>query len=73
VTALDWRLATLGTVQAHVTDMMGFTLTIIGRNGKWWWLVHRSECTLAEGTERTLMGAKIAAEDAARRLADERT
>ena len=66
-----WRQVTLDTVQGHVTQMKGFALTIIGRNGEWWWLVHRGECTLAEGQERTLLGAKIVAEDAARGLTDD--
>jgi hypothetical protein len=66
---IKWRQVTLDTVQAHFTELQGVELTIIGRNGEWWWLVHRGECALADGEERTLIGAQIAVEDAARGLA----
>ena len=66
---VQWVPVTLATSQAYVAQMEGFSLTIMGRNGEWWWLAHRGECAHVEGTEHTLMDAKIAAENAARRMA----
>ena len=63
-----WKQVALDVVQAYFTEMGSFELTVIGRGSEWWWLVHRGECALAEGEERTLVGSKIAAEDAARGL-----
>jgi hypothetical protein len=66
-----WRQVTRGASQAHVTQMEGFALFVLGGSGEWWWLVRFGDYDLAESEERTLTAAKVAAEDAARGLVDD--
>ena len=67
----EWVVATRGGLTAHVARIAGYDLSILGGGGSWFWLISREDDadTLAEGTEHDLAAAKIAAEDAARRLA----
>jgi hypothetical protein len=68
--AVEWAVATRGTLTAHVARVAGYDLSITGGDSSWFWLVSWKDDadTLAEGTETTLAEAKEMAERAARRL-----
>jgi hypothetical protein len=68
----QWTEKARGVRRRLVARMGDLDLAIIGGgSGGYHWLVSRSGRDLAEGSERTLVTAKAAAEDAARRLVED--
>jgi hypothetical protein len=65
-----WKQVVDGTSQGHAARAGGFTLSVVGSDHLWHWLVrHDDSSRTARGREQTLAAAMAAAENAAHRLA----
>jgi hypothetical protein len=53
----------------RVAMVNGYSITVFGSQGLWSWFIDLDGCNVADGVERNLADAVIAAEDEAHRLA----